>query len=36
MKEFYVPEHDLSKRPRIFGMTASPIDTKSDPYEAAR
>ncbi|PWO24465.1 PTC1, Serinethreonine protein phosphatase [Pyrenophora tritici-repentis] len=28
MKDYYTHELDLSKRPRIFGMTASPVDTK--------
>ncbi|KAG9194527.1 endoribonuclease Dicer [Alternaria panax] len=28
MKDYYVHELDLSKRPRVFGMTASPIDTR--------
>jgi endoribonuclease Dicer len=28
MKDYYVHELELSKRPRIFGMTASPIDTR--------
>lgn len=27
---------DLSERPRIFGMTASPIDGKANIIEAAR
>ncbi|CBX93957.1 similar to dicer-like protein 1 [Plenodomus lingam JN3] len=28
MKDYYVQELNLSKRPRIFGMTASPIDVR--------
>ncbi|TLS29778.1 hypothetical protein PpBr36_01059 [Pyricularia pennisetigena] len=28
IKDFYLMEDDHQKRPRIFGMTASPIDTK--------
>lgn len=28
MKDYYVQELDLSKRPRLFGMTASPIDVR--------
>ncbi|EOA87001.1 uncharacterized protein SETTUDRAFT_31304 [Exserohilum turcica Et28A] len=40
MKDFYVKETDIAKRPRIFGMTASPVDTKglspSHIREAAR
>jgi endoribonuclease Dicer len=28
IKDYYVHEPDVSKRPRIFGMTASPVDVK--------
>lgn len=28
MKEFYTNELDTSKRPRVFGMTASPVDVR--------
>lgn len=35
MKEFYIKESDLASRPRIFGMTASPVDAKSDIVRAA-
>ncbi|EUC50760.1 hypothetical protein COCMIDRAFT_80904 [Bipolaris oryzae ATCC 44560] len=28
MKDYYLQETDVSQRPRIFGMTASPVDTK--------
>ncbi|KAH7398246.1 endoribonuclease dcr-1 [Pyrenochaeta sp. MPI-SDFR-AT-0127] len=28
MKDFYTHELDISKRPRIFGMTASPVDVR--------
>ncbi|KAI8942644.1 Dicer-like protein 1 [Plenodomus lindquistii] len=28
MKDYYVQELDVSRRPRIFGMTASPIDVR--------
>ncbi|KAF2855786.1 dicer-like protein-like protein 1 [Plenodomus tracheiphilus IPT5] len=28
MKDYYIQELDLSKRPRVFGMTASPIDVR--------
>ncbi|RAR10442.1 endoribonuclease dcr-1 [Stemphylium lycopersici] len=28
MKDYYAHEIDVAKRPRIFGMTASPVDTK--------
>ncbi|KAI9675974.1 MAG: Dicer-like protein 1 [Bathelium mastoideum] len=30
VRTFYRPQQDLSKRPRIFAMTASPIDAKGD------
>ena len=36
MREFYATEVELSKRPRVFGMTASPVDAKVDVIEAAR
>ncbi|MCJ1399859.1 Dicer-like protein 1 [Xylographa trunciseda] len=36
IKDFYIAEHDLSKRPKIFGMTASPVDAKVDVVQAAR
>lgn len=26
IKDFYLAQADLDKRPRIFGMTASPVD----------
>ncbi|EHA54708.1 dicer-like protein 1 [Pyricularia oryzae 70-15] len=37
IKDFYLMEEDCQKRPRIFGMTASPIDTKDTciSYERA-
>jgi endoribonuclease Dicer len=38
MKDYYLHELDISKRPRIFGMTASPVDvtgTSDDIREAA-
>ncbi|RMY01225.1 hypothetical protein D0868_08600, partial [Hortaea werneckii] len=34
IKDFYVTESDRSSRPRIFGMTASPIDAKADVARA--
>jgi endoribonuclease Dicer len=34
IKDFYVGE-GLDTRPKIFGMTASPVDAKKDPHEAA-
>jgi endoribonuclease Dicer len=36
MKDHYVHELDLSKRPRIFGMTASPVDVKGLSAEHVR
>lgn len=36
IKEYYLPEPDLSKRPRIFGMTASPVDANVNVSQAAR
>ena len=35
IKEFYL-EQQADCRPRIFGMTASPVDVKADPVHAAR
>jgi len=36
MREFYDCEPDLSKRPRIFGMTASPVDVRGQSAEHVR
>jgi endoribonuclease Dicer len=36
IKDYYLHEADLSKRPRIFGMTASPVDANVDISQAAR
>lgn len=36
IKEYYLAEPDLSQRPRIFGMTASPVDANVDIRKAAR
>lgn len=36
IKDFYIPELDLEKKPRIFGMTASPVDANEDVVHAAR
>lgn len=36
MQDFYFREYDKSKRPRVFGMTASPVDAKVDVFQAAR
>ncbi|KAK2766939.1 Dicer-like protein 1 [Arachnomyces sp. PD_36] len=35
IKEAYFREPDVSKRPKIFGMTASPVDAKSDVVRTA-
>lgn len=35
MKEFYLNEPDVSKRPRVFGMTASPVDANTSVRDAA-
>lgn len=35
VKEFYLKEQDIT-RPKIFGMTASPVDAKVDVVKAAR
>lgn len=36
IKDFYLKEQDHSQRPRVFGMTASPVDAKVDVVRAAR
>ncbi|KAH0547716.1 hypothetical protein FGG08_000206 [Glutinoglossum americanum] len=36
IKDFYLAEPDESKRPKIFGMTASPVDARVDVVKAAR
>ena len=35
IKDFYLTETDAASKPRVFGMTASPIDAKSDVIQAA-
>ena len=35
IKDFYL-DYPQGSRPRIFGMTASPVDAKTDPVQAAR
>jgi endoribonuclease Dicer len=35
IKDFYLAEPALDSRPRIFGMTASPVDSKTDVQQAA-
>lgn len=36
IKDFYIPELKPEKKPRIFGMTASPVDANEDVIHAAR
>lgn len=36
IKDFYIPEVDPTKRPRVFGMTASPVDARVDVVKAAK
>ncbi|KAF2473917.1 dicer-like protein-like protein 1 [Lindgomyces ingoldianus] len=36
MKDYYLSEPDVAKRPRIFGMTASPVDANVDIKQAAQ
>jgi endoribonuclease Dicer len=35
IKDYYLHEPDVAKRPRIFGMTASPVDANVDVRQAA-
>ena len=35
IKDHYIP-HNLAKRPKVFGMTASPVDARDDPVKAAK
>jgi endoribonuclease Dicer len=35
IKDFYLAEPTLNTRPKIFGMTASPVDSKTDVRQAA-
>ena len=36
IKDFYIPEEDPLKRPKVFGMTASPVDAREDVVKAAQ
>ncbi|KAI9770580.1 MAG: Dicer-like protein 1 [Geoglossum simile] len=36
IKDFYLAELDMKKRPKVFGMTASPVDARVDVVKAAR
>ena len=35
IKDYYLPQHQSHRRPKIFGMTASPVDAKGDIRAAA-
>ncbi len=35
IKDFYAKEEETARRPRILGMTASPVDSKCEPLQAA-
>ena len=35
IRDYYLAEEDLSSRPRIFGMTASPVDSKTNLQQAS-
>ncbi|KAL9579266.1 MAG: hypothetical protein Q9203_006771, partial [Teloschistes exilis] len=36
IKDYYISETDSSKRPKVFGMTASPVDVRSNFTHAAK
>ena len=36
MKDYYVAQVDPAKRPKVFGMTASPVDAREDVVKAAK
>lgn len=36
IKDFYLAQNDPTKRPKIFGMTASPVDARVDVVQAAK
>ncbi|KAL8687466.1 MAG: hypothetical protein Q9218_006367 [Villophora microphyllina] len=36
IKDHYITETDLSRRPKVFGMTASPVDVRSNFTQAAK
>lgn len=36
MKDFYITHDDPARRPKIFGMTASPVDAREDVVKAAK
>ena len=36
IKDYYITQDDLTKRPKVFGMTASPVDARVDVVNAAK
>ena len=36
IKDYYITQVDPAKRPKIFGMTASPVDVREDVVKAAK
>lgn len=36
IRDFYIPQGNPVKRPKIFGMTASPVDARVDVVKAAK
>ena len=36
IKDYYITQEDPSKRPKVFGMTASPVDARQDVVQAAK
>ncbi|KAL9000121.1 MAG: hypothetical protein Q9169_001196 [Polycauliona sp. 2 TL-2023] len=36
IKDYYITEDDRTKRPKVFGMTASPVDVRSDFGKSAK
>lgn len=36
IKDYYVRQDDPAKRPKLFGMTASPVDAREDVVKAAK
>lgn len=36
IKDYYITQADPIKRPKIFGMTASPVDARQDVIQAAK
>ena len=36
IKDYYITQEDPAKRPKVFGMTASPVDARQDVVQAAK